>query len=210
MKRFKDCIITCISGQKPADLLNIIGNECQNNDIRVEFSSSFSGNDTIGAYVDFEGLPASKFVLHAAAEKNGVAILNIVPLPKSGESMLDIPTYNALLDTFCERIFRTVSKRQGNVIEENTEDYSIEEIIPKSFQYLNRWLNAYPLSHHPLDEHRWYDFLISLINTDEHVGSSVLSDYIKENYHWTEKELFELELRYESQLDLLEYYVGRR
>ena len=210
MKRFKDCQLVCNPGQTPEELLSIIGTECKKNGICVDFYSSFSGNDTMGAHVDFKGLPASKFVLGASREKNGVAILNIVPLPESGESMLNIQTYNALLDSFCGKVFKTISKMQGNEIEENTEDYSIEEIIPESFQYLNRWLNAYPLSHHPLDEHRWYDFLISLVNANEHVDSNVLSDYIKESYHWSDKELFDLELRYESQLDLLEYYVRRR
>lgn len=210
MKRFKDCVIFPTQGQSFSELLKIVGNECVNKGIRVDFSSSFFENDTIGAYVDFDGLPASKLVLNASEGKGGVAILNIVPLPKSGCSMLNIPEYNAILDAFVATVFKTIAERSGNMIKMNTEDYTLEEIIPSSFKYLDRWLKCFPLSHHPLDEHRWYDFLISLIKTKERVGSSVLCEYVKEKYDWSENDLYDMEMRFESQMDLLEYYEDNR
>lgn len=210
MKRFKDCVLLPTHGQSFSELLKIVKDECVNNGIQVDVSSAFINDDTIAAYVDFRNLPASKIVLHSSEDKGGVAILNIVPLPKSGLSMLDIPTYNAILDAFVAKVFSVIVERNGNTIEMNTEDYSLNEIIPISLKYLDRWLNCFPLSHHPLDVHRWYDFLISLIKTNERVGATVLSEYVKEKYNWSEDDLYDLELRFESQLDLLEYFEEHR
>lgn len=183
---------------------------CEKEGVPVELSAAISDNDTFCAYVDFDDLPASKLVLNASDDKNGVAILNIVPLPKSGISMLEMPTYNLILAAFRDKVFRPIADTYGNSIEENTEDYSIETIIPLSFPKLKTWLSNYPLSHHTFDEHRWYDFLIALLENDEHVASGMLSEYVKENYHWADDDLFDLEMRFESQMDLLEYYVERR
>lgn len=210
MKRYKDCKLVCLPDQNPMELMQLVMDECRKEGLCVEQSTSISDNDTFCVYVDFVDLPASKLVLNASTDKNGVAILNIVPLPKSDVSMLDIPTYNQILDAFSDKVFCPITNTCGNPIEANTEDYSIDNIIPQSFPKLKTWLSFYPLSHHPLDEHRWYDFLIALLKNGERVASSVLSEYIKENYHWADDDLFDLEMRFESQMDLLEYYEKRR
>lgn len=210
MKRFKDCILLCTSGQSPIELLQIVKAECERQGMKAEINTSFAEHDTMGVYIDFEQYPSSKLVLNASEDKNGVAILNIVPLPKSGVSSLEIPLYNQILGEFRDEVYQTIATNSGNIIWENNEEYSIEEIIPKSFPKLQTWLGFYPLSHHPNDEHRWYDFLIALLENNESVGSSVLSEYIKEKHQWSDSDLFDLELRFESQMDLLEYFVDRR
>ena len=210
MKRFKDCILLCTNGQSPIELLQLVKAECERAGMKAEINTAFAEQDTMGVCVNFEQYPVSKLVLNASDSKNGVAILNIVPLPESQVSMLEIPVYNQILEAFRAKIYQPIADQYGNHIKENTEDYTIQELIPKSFPKLQTWLNMYPQSHHPNDVHRWYDFLIALLSSGEHLGSSVLSEYISENYHWTDKELFDLELRYESQLDLLEYYKEKR
>lgn len=210
MKRFKDCILLCKPDQEPKKLLQIVRKQCENVGIQNEINTSFTENDIVLAYVNFREHPVSKIVLHASEDRHGVAILNIVPLAKSGVFELDIPTYNAILNRFKCMVFVPISNDLGNKIEENEEDYTIEEIIPKSFQKLNTWLSFYPLSHHPNDEHRWFDFLIALVENNEHIGSGILSEYISEKYHWSDKDLYNLELRFESQMDLLEYYNERK
>lgn len=210
MKRFKDCILLCNARQNPIDLLQIVKAECDKQGMKSDINTSFAEHDIMWVIVCFEQYPASKLILHASEDKKGVAILNIVPLPQSRVSSFEIPMYNKVLDKFRDTVFKIIASDNGNKIKENTEDYSIEEIIPKSFPKLQTWLSFYPLSHHPNDEHRWYDFLIALLDNNERVSSSVLSEYIKEKHQWSDSDLFDLELRFESQMDLLEYFVDRR
>ena len=210
MKRFKDCVLLCKPGQELEELLNIVRKQCDNVGFRNEINTSFTENDIVLAYVDFREYPVSKIVLHASEDRNGIAIINIVPLSNSGVFELGISTYNAILNRFKEMVFVPIANDLGNLIEEDEEDYTVEDIIPKSYQKLNTWLSFYPLSRHPNDEHRWYDFLIALVENNEHIGSGVLSEYIREKCHWSDKDLYDLELRFESQIDLLEYYNRRR
>lgn len=210
MKRFKDCILLCNDGQNPMDLLRLVKTECEKRGMKADVNTSFAEDDTMGVIVNFEKYPAAKLVLHASDDKNGVAILNVVPLPKSGVSMLEKPVYNQILDEFSKTVFKAIAEKNGNEINENTEDYTIEDIIPKSYATLDRWLNAYPLSHHPNDEHRWYDFLIALHKNNEYVSTGVLSDYVREKKHWSDKDILTMEIRYEDQMELLDYYEERR
>lgn len=210
MKRFKDCVLLCKPGQELEELLLIVRRQCDNAGIRNEINTSFTENDIVLAYVDFQEYPVSKIVLHASEDHHGVAILNIVPLSNSGVFELGISTYNAILDRFKEMVFVPIAQDLGNSIEEDEEDYTIEDIIPKSYQKLNTWLSFYPLSHHPNDEHRWYDFLIALRKNNENISTSVLKEYIQEKMNWGDKVLLDIEMRYEEQMDLLEYYDERR
>lgn len=210
MKRFKDCLLLSNEGQTPQELLQLVKDECGKTGFKAAFNDGLSGNDTLCVSVDFDGLPVSNVVLYASKDKKGVDIINIIPYPRSGVSRLEIPVYNRILDAFKNKIFCVVAEKDGNKIEENTEDYTIEEIIPKSFFKLSVWLSQFPLSHHPNDEHRWYDFLIALLKNGEYVSTDVLSEYIEENYHWSENDLHDMELKYEGQMDLLEYYEERR
>lgn len=84
------------------------------------------------------------------------------------------------MDVFKADVFLEINKKYKNAIEENQEDYTIQEIIPKSYVYLETWLSFYPLSGHPLDEHRWYDFLIALRNNKEYLSVSDFSKFIQE------------------------------
>lgn len=209
MKRFKDCILLCNSGQTPSELLKIVHNKCEELGFFVEASTVVANANIICVDVKFKEFPNARIVLDASEKKGGVEIINIVPLHGSGVSILEIPIYNAILDKFRLTIFDAIVKEKGNKIEELSEDYTIQEIIPKSFEKLNLWLNAFPLSHHPNDEHRWYDFLISIIKNEEDISSDVLCEYIREQKQWSEKDLSNLELRFEDQLELLKYYQSK-
>ena len=71
-------------------------------------------------------------------------------------------------------------------------------------------MGFYPLSGHPLDEHRWYDFLIALRKNKEYLSVNDFSKFIQENYNWSKTDLERFELKYEEQIDLLEYYDEHR
>lgn len=206
MKRFKDCTISCIQDQSLSDLLLVIKDQCIASSYNVEVYTTFGTNDTISVIFDKEGFPICRLILVASQEERSIKIVNIVPSQKSGLSSLGMDLYNQILDAFRDDVFIPIGESFGNVIEETNADYTIEEVIPKSYQSLKIWLNAYPLSGHQYDQERWFNFLISLINNDEYLSLDDFSKYIKENYSWHEEDIEKFELKLEEELALLKYY----
>jgi hypothetical protein len=45
------------------------------------------------------------------------------------------------------------------------------------------WITQYPESHHPLDERRFYDFVDSSLDADEHIDAEWLIDRAGEYQH---------------------------
>ena len=209
MKRYRDCTILFNKNQNTVQLKQEVENTSISKGYKVERNSSLVNNDTL--LVNIKNIdPASTIVLGVYFEGKGVSILNIVPLPESGVSHIDIETYNKILDKFKDDVFQDIHERLNNSIDTNKEDYTIEEIIPKSFEKLNRWLNGFPLSSHQLDTNRWYDFVIALHKSGESLPLDTLGNYVKERYRWSEADITKMELRLESHLDLLEYYDNNR
>ncbi len=206
MKRYKDCTLHCTENQIPCELLDIVMKESQNQGFLIERYSTFSKDDTLAVYMQEEKFPYSRLIICTDNSKNGVSIVNIVPMPESGVSHIGYSEYNKILDTFRDKVFYKIINDSHNRISENTEDYSIEEVIPYSFSKLNTWLSNYPLSGHPLDERRWYDFVISLHENNENLSIDVFKKYIQEKYNWEEDVVESFALKLESQLDLLDYY----
>lgn len=207
MKRYRDCILVCNANQEPKDLLQEVEEVSIEKGYRVEHTSSIINDDILIVKIkQVQGLPASRIVLGFDSKKKGVSILNIIPLPESGVSQIDIVSYNRILELFMQDVYQHIHMFKKNIIETNTEDYTIKEIIPWSFLKLDCWLNGYPLSSHPSDKNRWYDFVISLHRMRESLPMETLEEYVKERCGWDEKEIANMEIRLESQLDLLEYY----
>ena len=210
MKRYKDCALKCLKNQSTSELLELVERICGQKSYRTEKNNTWANNDTLVVYVEKESLPLSRIIIVVRQNEQKLDIVNIVPSKKSGLSSLDYTQYNTILDTFRDDVFLEIKNKYSNEIEENNEDYTIQEIIPKSFDKFNLWLNMYPLSGHPLDEHRWFDFLIALRENDESLSVSDFSKYIEEKYGWSEDDLERFELKYEEQIDLLEYYDEHR
>lgn len=206
MKRYRDCILVCNRNQSIEQLLQEVENITIAKGYKVKRTSSIVNNDTILVTIHVNNLPASMMVLGINSDKTGVSILNIVPLPESGISQIDIETYNKILDLFKNDVFADIHNTHHNDIKTNNEDFIIQEIIPISYDYLNIWLNGYPLSSHQLDTNRWYDFVISLHKTKESLPLDILGEYIEARCAWNDEDITKIQLRLESQLELLEYY----
>lgn len=210
MKRYKDCALVCKYGQLATDLLNLVMQVCSKKGYQVDRYSTMTERDTLAVYIHENGLPYSRLIVCANSESNVVAIVNIVPMPESGISHIEYAEYNKLLDLFREQVFGTINHEQGNEIRENSEEYNIEDVIPKSYTALNSWLNMHPLSEHPLDTKRWYAFVVALHENNEYLSLDDFAKYIMENYEWPSDKIEEFSLRLESQLELLEYYDNHR
>lgn len=199
-------MLVCKADQTPEDLLSIIEQTSITKGYKLQKITSIVNKDTLIVQFRADDLPYSRIVLGIYSERKGVSIVNIVPMLESGTSGLSPEVYNKILELFKEDVFEQIKKERGNSIETNDEDYSIEEVIPKSFSKLNAWLSGYPLSSHPNDTQRWYDFVISLHVNHERLSLDDFGTYIEENYHWSDDDISKIELRLESHLDLLDYY----
>lgn len=206
MKRYKDCTLHCTENQTPCELLDIVMEESKTQSFLTERYSTLDIRDTLAVYIQEEKFPYSRLIICTDTNKNGVSIVNIVPMPESGISHIDYSEYNKILDYFRDKVFYKIINDSHNHISENTEDFNIEEVIPYSFSKLNTWLSNFPLSGHPLDERRWYDFVISLHKNNEDLSIDVFKKYLQEKYNWEEDVVESFALKLESQLDLLDYY----
>lgn len=210
MKRFKSCALLCSKNQKMTELVELICSICKNKCYDVIKQQTFKKDDTLVVSVNKEKLPLSDLILFVNEEENKVDIINIIPSKKSDIFSLDCSAYNNILDVFKKDVFLEINDINGCDVEENQEDYTIQEIIPKSYEKLNTWLEAFPLSGHPLDERRWFDFLIALRKNRETLSIDDFSKYIQENYNWSKKDIERFGLKYEEQVELLEYYDENR
>lgn len=210
MKRYKDCALKCIDNQLPLELLCKVEKLCVLKGYETTKHRTWIENDTLLVLMEKDNMPLSVLFIVASKDEKKIIVSNIIPDKKSGLSLLEYSIYNKILDTFKNDIFYEINSEDGNIIEENQEDYTIQEIIPKSYEKLNIWLNAFPLSGHPFDEYRWFDFLISLRKNDENLSVDDFSKYIQENYNWSKKDIERFGLKYEEQIELLEYYDEHR
>ena len=206
MKRYKDCSLLCKEGQEPMELLDIIEQVSKEKKYEVNRYKTEKENDSLAVFIQKEALPYSRLILFIKNEERKVEIVNIIPMKESGVFQIECVEYNKLLDAYRDDVFVLINQRFGNAIEQNTEDYSLEEVIPKSYPLLNTWLNGHPLSGHPNDTERWYDFVIRLHNSEESLSLSDFEKYVEENYGWDRETIDKFSLRLESQLELLDYY----
>lgn len=210
MKRYKDCTLVCKANQTPRQLMDIIYQVSLDKNYTAKIQPSSSNKETMIVYLNYGDFPHSRMVLGVMSDGKGVSVLNIVPMPESGVSHIDLEVYNEMLDVYTKDVFETIRVEYGNEIEGNNEEYTIQEIIPKSFEKLDRWLNNYPLSSHQLDTNRWYDFVISLHQNEEHISLEDMGKYLKDTYSWSEEDVLKIQLRLESHLELLAYYERNR
>ncbi len=206
MKRYKSCSLLCNDGQQPITLLDLIEQVSKQKEYEVERFKTERENDSLSVYIQKEALPYSQLILFINNENKAVDIVNIIPMSQSGVSYIECETYNRLLDIYSNDVFALIEQQYGNGIHQNTEDYTIQEVIPRSYPLLNTWLNGYPLSVHPLDTERWHAFVVGLHLSEEHLSLSDFEKYLAETCGWNEEKINEFSSKLESQLELLAYY----
>lgn len=210
MKRYKDCALICNDDQQPLELLDIVMQVAEAMGYKVNRYSTLSDRDTLAVYIQEQGFPYSRLIICANAGAREVSVVNIVPMPESGTSHIECVEYNLLLDRFRDKVFASINNLSGNTIRENTEDYTIKDVIPLSFDALNAWLNGFPLSAHPMDTKRWYAFIVALHTNNEYISTEDFEKYIREEYDWSDEAVEEFSLKLEAQIGLLEYYDRHR
>ena len=206
MKRYKNSSLLCNDGQQPITLLDLIEQVSKQKEYEVKRFKTERENDSLSVDIQKEALPYSQLILFINNEDKAVDIVKIIPMPQSGISHIECETYNRLLDIYSGDVFALIEHQYGNGIYQNTEDYTIQDVIPQSYPLLNRWLKGYPLSSHPLDTERWHAFVVGLHNSGEHLSLSDLEKHLAETCGWDEEKINEFSSKLESQLELLAYY----
>lgn len=222
MKRYRDYSIKCNSSEEARALLETIVEKCktdypnyQTMILKDEIKKSIPSqelNKMNWIISNVKNLPKSQIVLlNPDYENTKVSIVNIVPTKDSGYRDLSEEKYNKILDHFTEEVIEDICRDNAKYkIETNSEDYEFKDLIPNSFNKLNTWINAFPLSSHPNDTKRWFDFVISLHQNNDEEDFSIIDfkKWIEETKKWNEEVIIDFSIKLEEQLDLLKYYDG--
>ena len=213
MKRFKDFIIKCCNEVTAIAELRNIEEACTIPEFKrdEEVEKMYEPDERVAhILVNIAHLP--KAVMFIWADEGNVKLLNVVPFENS-VSQLEVDQYNQMVDLFLEKIVEPIIG--DRYLKEITSgEYSLKEIIPKSYDYLYKWSKcpgapSAPFSHQ-LDLEKWFEFLCQLISNNESLSSGELEQWLREEARWSEGVIDKAILKYEEEIDLLDYYANRR
>lgn len=167
---------------------------------------SVSGEDVIAVLrQSFLDIDESALVLWE--EDHGYKVTNIVPR-NVGE--LGIEKYNAILRDFVVKVAEPAAAGGAFVIELTGPNQALKDWMgPEAAASLRRFSSAANKStgaSHPLDQERWYQFLIDAHRGPKRAAPDQVARWLIEVEHWPEDTARELAIDYEFALGLLEKY----
>jgi hypothetical protein len=141
---------------------------------------------------------------------DGYYVPNIVPI-EFGE--LGIAQYNAILADFIERIVRPVAPQFDYRIDatearQDLEDWTSADAARK-LRVFSAAANKSTGASHPMDQRRWFDFIIAVHDCRKTIGTDHLIRWLHEIEGWDEESAHELAGQYETALSLLQRYDER-
>jgi len=155
-----------------------------------------------------DDLPAAFLTLWS--RDDGFHVSNIVPIDISE---LSIAQYNAILTDFIGRIARPVAPRFGYLIDatesrQNLEDWTSVDCAQKLLVF-SAAANKSTGASHPMDQRRWFDFIIAVHKSQKKIGTNHLTRWLSEIEGWDKESAHELAGQYETALSLLQHYDKR-
>ena len=209
MKKYKDLIIDC--GSDEAALLGLLAIKERCNGKPFSYSEKVEKMYDVDEHllhilVEISETPAAILLVFANDAK--IKVINIVPFQHSCD-YIEKDIYNHIVDTFNDMVITPLFSEKYK-IDCAKEELSIQEIIPKSFQELNRWVTCPGAPNNPFsnlnDLHRWFDFICALHTNGEELSSGDLEQWLKDDNGWEEDVVTDTIIRYETERDLLNYY----
>ncbi|CAI2467647.1 hypothetical protein [Serratia plymuthica] len=153
----------------------------------------------------FDNVDESSLILWQ--DGNSYRVANIVP---KNVGDLGIKKYNLILRDFYEKVIYPLVKEEGfNVtISSKTQslDDWLDESTANSLSLFLRMANKYTGASHPLDEQRWYEFLINAHKSSASLDAEQLSRWLIEVDSWPDEIARELAINYEFARGLLKTY----
>ena len=133
------------------------------------------------------------------------SIPNIVP---SDGDRLTHDQYNSILQDFARMAKPIAAKHEVDVNIGDTRFKITDHISPEAVDRLHGFSNAANKStgsSHPMDQERWFDFII-LTHRDQTDASGVLGRYLVEELGWSDERAHELIIEYEKGYALLDRF----
>jgi hypothetical protein len=154
-------------------------------------------------------LPSARLVLWPQA--GGYYVPNVTPV-QVGE--LTISEYNAVLADFAETVAKPIARRFGFNVSMTSANQNIEDwLAPEAAFALRRFSGAANKStgaSHPMDEQRWFDFIIAVHRTEKRIDSDNLVRWLHEVEGWDERSAHNLAAEFERGIALLNRDVETR
>jgi hypothetical protein len=158
-----------------------------------------------------ERLVADLWLLYGdKSTKSSLYVSNIVP--KNGE--LSIDQYNCVLEEFYEKLLKPVAESLGLEYQLTSDTEDIEDWVSKNWISLetaeklkkfSRLANKYTGSSHPVDQRRWFDFLIVAHKKRESLEANTLAQWLVSE-GWLDADADDLSVEYTFARSLLTAY----
>jgi hypothetical protein len=140
----------------------------------------------------------------------GYEVTNIVPIE---ERELKYRAYNALLDDFLAKVVLPINAAFGFTVETTSAQQTLDDWVPKSVaDALRRFsasANKRTGTSHPMDQQRWFAFLIAAHESRANLDTGRLVRWLHEIEDWPEDDASDLAIEYEQGLALLKQYAAR-
>ncbi len=171
----------------------------------------FPGDEDVVVLVraSFDDIDDSGLVLWQ--EKGGYRVANIVP---QNVSELGITKYNTILMDFVDRVVKPAAENNEFEIELTSSRQTLEDWMTEgpaiALRRFSRSANKSTGASHPMDQARWFTFLIEAYRSPKRADSEHLARWLIEIEGWPEHTARELAIDYEFALGLLEQYGQSR
>ncbi|MFZ4823948.1 hypothetical protein CQW32_04815 [Pseudomonas putida] len=144
-------------------------------------------------------------------ESDGYRVANIVPR-NVGE--LGITKYNLILRDFVSRIAEPAAQAGGFKIDLTSSNQTLEDWLEtdsaEALRRFSRQANKSTGASHPMDQKRWFTFLISAHRASKRPDSEQVARWLVEVDGWSSEQAQDLAIDYEFALGLLEQYDNSR
>jgi hypothetical protein len=168
-------------------------------------NSAPSGDVVVFRHEAGTDYPAARLTLWETAD--GYKVSNVVP---EAYGQLTISQYNAILNAFIAEVAAPTTETLGLAVKTTKAHQSIDDLLsPDAASKLKRFSGAANKStgaSHPLDEKRWFDFIIAVHHADENMGADLLARWLHEVGGWDEESAHNLASDFEKALGLLAQY----
>lgn len=211
MQRFRNITIHCENEDAAMKMLQTIMFACNQPPFVCEKDDARFQNDQTIRIISTHNY-TTEAVIIVIASGSDVKVINIIPHKRS-VFRIDKNEYNTIMGYFKTEVIDKVVKDQN--IDFPPAEYTMESLIPKSYQKLERWATCpgapdAPFSHQS-DLKLWFEFIIALVVTNERgrLSSGDLEQWL-EGKKWNAEVIEETILHYEHDTDLIENYEKAR
>lgn len=211
MQRFRNITIHCDNEAAATKMLETIMSSCNKKPFVYEKDDERFQKEKIVRIISTYP-NTHEAVIIVIASGSDVKVINIIPY-KSSVFRIEKNEFNSLMGFFKKEVI-------DNIVNEGRIDfppaeYSMESLIPHSFQKLDNWANSFgapdSLFSNTFDLNRWFDFMIALEMNGEkdNLSSGDLEQWLEEK-KWDEEVIEETILNFEHDTALIEYYTEMR